>query len=109
MSDRIYYEDQGSWGADDFYALFRYLNRMLLNSGGRRTAEISAIDLDRLTPETKHLLKHMLFAKQAFDRIVTEFPNLEGLQNQPELDHPLYLSWAPTLAYPYFTDHGIFL
>lgn len=109
MREPIYYEEQQGWGADDYYALFRYLNRMLLNREGRRTAEIAAIDLDRLSPETTHLLKHMLVLKKTYERALGEFPNLAGLEQAPELDHPLYLSDKPTRAYSYLTEHGIYL
>lgn len=109
VREPIYYEEQQGWGADDFYALFRYLNRMLLNRAGRRSAEIAAVDLDRLSPATTHLLKHMLVLKNAYGRVLTEFPNLAGLEQASELDHPLYLSDTPTYAYPYLTEHGIYL
>lgn len=109
MHEPIYYEEQQGWGADDYYALFRYLNRMLLNHDGRRDAEIAGIDLDRLSPETTHLLKHMLMLKKTCGRVLAEFPNLAGLEQAPELDHPLYLSETPMHVYPYFTEHGIYL
>lgn len=109
VREAIYYEEQSGWGADDYYALFRYLNRMLLNRDGGRAAEIAAIDLDRLSPETAHLLKHMLVLKRAYERVLGEFPNLAGLEQAPELAHPLYLSDTPTYAHPYLTEHGIYL
>lgn len=109
MRAPIYYEEQEAWVADDYYALFRYLNRMLLNRKGWRTAEIASIDVDRLSHETTHLLKHLLVLKNAYERVLAEFPNLAGLDQAPELAHPLYLSDTPMHVYPYLTEHGIYL
>lgn len=105
----IYYEDQRDWTPADYYALFRYLNRLLLDHGGMRSTEIAALDLGRMSAETKHLLKHMLVLKKAYARLLDEYPNLAGLEGMPELDRPLYLSVKPKLVYPYFTEHGIYL
>ena len=108
-SGYIYYEDQRDWTPADYYALFRYLNRLLLDPGGRRSTEIAALDLAYMSAETKHLLKHMLEMKKAYARVVVEYPNLAGLEVIPELDHPIHLSEEPTLVYEYFTEHGIYL
>lgn len=109
MRTRIYYEDQRDWRPADYYALFRYLNRLFLNQWGRRSREIAALDLTRMSPETLHLMKHLLVQKKALDRVIEEYPNLAGLASVPELDHPLYLAETPKLAYPYFTARGIYL
>lgn len=108
VRDLIYYEDQRGWRPADFYALFRYLNR-LFDKRGLRSAEIAALDLGRMSDETKHLLKHMLVQKNAYVRVLDAYANLHGLDDTLELDHPLYLSAKPKLVYPYFTEHGIYL
>lgn len=58
MSDRgrIYYEDQTDWGPDDFYALWRYLNRMFLNQHGVKTQEICDLDLTCMSEDTVYLM-----------------------------------------------------
>ncbi|MBS1906195.1 MAG: hypothetical protein JST33_06425 [Actinobacteria bacterium] len=109
VTEPIYYEDQRDWEPADYYALFRYLNRLLLNQRAVRTTEIASLDLSRMSAETKHLLKHMLVQKKAYERVTSEFPNLAGLDGEPELEHPLYLSGKPLLAYDYFTEHRIYL
>lgn len=109
LRERIYYEDQGDWRPADYYALFRYLNRLFLNDGGRRSDEIGSLDLTRVSAETKHLLKHLLAQKGALDRVIDEYPNLAELDDLPELDRPIRLSDEPMFVYPYFTAHGIYL
>lgn len=109
FDDRIYYEDQSSWTSDDYYALFRYLNRMLLNSRGAKTGEIAALDLSRTTLETRYLIKHMLLLTKRYERMLEEFPNLKPLDDVGELGHELVLDEDPTYAYPYFTERGILL
>lgn len=60
MTERSYHEDSDTWSPADYYALFRYLNRLFLNQRGLRSREIASIDLARMSAETKHLLKHVL-------------------------------------------------
>lgn len=107
--DKIYYEDQTSWSADDFYALWRYLNRLFLNNRDRRTEEIGGLDLSRMSEDTRYLMKHLLILQGRFELVLTRFPNLRDLEEVKELSHPLYLSDKPMLAHPYFTEVGIYL
>ncbi|WP_394941191.1 hypothetical protein [Psychromicrobium sp. YIM B11713] len=107
--DEIYYEDQTSWSPGDFYALWRYLNRLFLNNRDRRVAEIDGLDLSRMSEETRYLMKHLLILQGRFELVLVRFPNLRGLEEVKELNHPLYLSEKPLLAHPYFTEVGIYL
>lgn len=107
--DRIYYEDQASWGPDDFYALWRYLNRMFLDRRGGRAAEMAAIDLGPTSDDTRYLMKHLLILQGRYEATLARFPNLRGLDDVGELGHPLHLSSEPTLAHDYFTRMGIYL
>lgn len=107
--DEIYYEDQTSWSPDDFYALWRYLNRLFLNNRDRRAGEIAQLDLNRMSEDTRYLMKHLLILQGRFELLLERFPNLRGLKEVKELGHPLYLSDKPMLAHPYFTEVGIYL
>jgi len=94
---KIYYEDQSSWGPDDFYALWRYLNRLFLKQPNRdreylkqllmnarspeaerepltavnhqaiKDAEISAMQLPAMSADTRYLLKHLMVLKKSRD------------------------------------------
>lgn len=141
--DRIYYEDQTDWSEDHFYALWRYLNRLIqyigpstsltaaleqpeslserdrarvervaaiqAKRGGKRDDELDALDLSRMSEETRYLLKHMLIQMKRYDLALERFPNLRGLADVGELGHPLYLDQRPKYTYDYFTQVGIYL
>lgn len=105
----IYYQDQTAWAPADFYALWRYLNRLFLNQGERKTDEIASLDLTRMSPETRYLAKHLLILQKRFTSYTELYPNLKALHRVGPLDHPLRLSEKPTFAHQYFTDMGIYL
>lgn len=128
--DKIYYEDQSSWQPQDFYALWRYLNRLfqyvgptqaLINNPdsysakiqakktGTRDAELAALDPTRMSEDTRYLAKHMLIAMQRYDLALERFPNLRPLADVGELDHKIILDANPSLVNEYYTSVGIYL
>lgn len=116
---KIYYEDQAGWTTDDFYALWRYLSRLVQYIGptaaqsldptsraarihakkhGRRDHELAALDLSRMSGATLHLLKGVLVAQGRLDLALERFENLARLAEQPEvidLDNPIAISDQP--------------
>lgn len=141
--EKIYYEDQTNWGPEDFYALFRYLNRLFQYIGpserltaamaaadslserdraraeraakhqakrtGFRDDELAAIDVLRLSPETRYLSKHMLIDMKRLTSAITRFPNLRELEKVGELGHPIFLSANPRREDSYLTSVGILI
>lgn len=128
--DRIYYEDQTNWANIDRQGLWRYLNRLFLSLGpsdeatpapdslsariqarrtGKRDDEIAALDLSRMSEDTRYLVKHMLIRSGRYETTLERFENLRGLDDVGSLDHPLVLDDNPTYAYPYYTSVGILL
>lgn len=107
--NRIYYEDQAAWQVDDWYSLWRYLNRLFINPRGLKTGEIEALDLNRVSEDTRYLLKHMLIRTKRYERMLAEHPHLRALENVGPIDHDIVLSADPTLAYDYYTENRIFL
>lgn len=128
--DRIYYQDQTTWSTTEFYALWRYLNRLLQYIGptpsavarpeshsariqarrsGKRDEELAALDLSRMSAETRYLLKHMLIQTDRYDLALTRFANLTALGEVGELGHVLFLDEPPTLVHEYLTSVGIYL
>ncbi|WP_017794019.1 hypothetical protein [Leucobacter salsicius] len=101
MTDRIYYEDQADWSAEDYYALWRYFDRLAEYVGptpaqaqrpehrssriqakktGVRDKELRAIDLARMPPESRSLLKAVLVSQQRYALALSKFPNLDALE-----------------------------
>lgn len=141
--DKIYYEDQTDWSPEDFYGLWRYLNRLFQYVGpstslqdalgdlenlserdrrraervaahqskrtGQRDEELASLDLERMSDETRYLVKHMLISMKRYDLALERFPNLAALKDVGELGHPIYLDANPRRSEDYLTSVGIYL
>lgn len=130
FAEAVYYRDQAGWEPGDFHVLWRYLNRLILYVGptpemlaqpgsrpariqtkrdGVRDEELAALDLSRMSPETRYLLKHMLITQRRYPLALRRFPNLAGLERVGELGHELQISSEPLLLDDYLTERGILL
>ena len=69
----IYYIDQKNWSTEDWYTLFRYLNRMLLNKNGERSEEIERLDASKMTNETKVMIKAILSERNVWSEWVEKY------------------------------------
>lgn len=141
--DKIYYQDQSDWEPADFYALWRYLNRLFQYIGpnralrdavanldqlsererrnavraaqfqakrtGKRDEELAALDLGRMSDDTRYLVKHQLIDMKRYDLALERFPNLRGLETVGKLGHPLHLDVEPKYTNAYLTSVGIHL
>ncbi|MGX1695209.1 antitoxin VbhA family protein [Microbacterium keratanolyticum] len=100
MTDKIYYEDQTHWSDADFYALWRYFDRLAeyvgptpaqLQQPEHRSARISArkhtvrdeelasIDPGQMPAESQWLLRAVLVSQQRYELALEKFPNLGAL------------------------------
>ncbi|KKI22488.1 MULTISPECIES: hypothetical protein [unclassified Leucobacter] len=100
MADRIYYEDQSSWAPPDYYALWRYFDRLAEYVGptpaqaqqpehrsarisakktGVRDEEFTAIDPARMPTESQWLLRAVLISQQRYELALEKLPNLGAL------------------------------
>lgn len=109
FSRRIYYEDQSDWSSTDFHALWRYLNKLLVNRRGTKTQELDALDLDLMSADTRYLMKHLLILQGLYDTRLAQHTSLAGLRDVPETRRIIHLTDAPRDIYPYFTSVGIYL
>lgn len=128
--DKIYYEDQSSWTPADFYALWRFLDRLFGYAGptpgmianpnsrsaliqakktGLRDEELAALDLGRMSEDTRYLMKHLLVHTGRFDLVLERFPNLAGLREVADEGHVVRLAEQPKGVYEYYTRVGILL
>lgn len=102
MTDGIYYEDQADWPPSDYYALWRYFDRLAEYVGPTqvqaqrpehrsariqarrntiRDEELASIDLSQMPPESRLLLRAVLRSQQRYELALENFPNLGGLSD----------------------------
>ncbi|UNK69411.1 hypothetical protein [Microbacterium sp. H1-D42] len=102
MTDRIYYEDQADWAPSDYYALWRYFDRLAEYVGPTqaqvqhpehrsariqarkstvRDEELASIDLSQMPPESRLLLRAVLRSQQRYELALENFPNFGGLSD----------------------------
>ena len=104
FSKAAYYADQTEWLADDFYSLNRYLARMFLHSD-KRMAEIEALDLSKMSEETKVMMKVLLLFQKKHDFFERE--NLSELKTIGPLRRILYLVEKPRNVHELYTQYNI--
>ena len=103
----VYYQDQTDWDHTDFYYLNRYLNRLLSHALTKedKMAELKAMDLTRMTEETKVILYVLiLFKKMEF---VFEWENFAALKGTNPLKKRLDLVENPTGVHALYTKYNI--
>lgn len=98
----VYYRSTEGWNRDDFYFLFRCLDKMVNDRYGRYDDELGAIDYDRLSPEARAILR----AEGAAER----FPNLSAATRATPISPPLVISEHPCPgSFPAFEEAGLIL
>lgn len=99
-AERIYYEDQIGWAVSEYRALWQYLNhlaeyvgptparsqtrehrsaRIKAEKNGECDEELASIDVDRLPPESRWLLRAVLLSQQRYDLALARYENLSML------------------------------
>jgi len=108
----VYYVDQTNWNHDDFYYLNRYLNRLLYRAGNKKDkmqeekiAELQAMDLSRMTEETKVILYVLIRFKRM--EYIFEWGNLAILKDTKPLKKRLNLVENPRGVHALYTAYNI--
>jgi len=85
--EKIYYQDQSSWTINDYDFLYFNLNKAILTEQDW----LGSIDKSRLSETTKAIIKALIHYYKKFD-IYEKFPNLEDIERQKPLAHPVVIS-----------------
>jgi len=99
-----YYEDQTEWGCDDYYQLNRYLNR-LFGFAARRMNEIDAMDVTKMSEETKVLIYVQIQFKNLTSLLEKE--NLSSLKDTQPLKKRLNLVENPKGVHEIYSKFNI--
>lgn len=98
----VYYRRTDGWNKDDFYFLYRWIDKMVNDRKGRFDEELASIDPEKLSDAAGALLR----AEGAHAR----FDNLRSLENHPPLTPPIVISTYPCPgAFPSFEKMGLIL
>lgn len=89
MQNKIYYEMQDNWSAEDFYYLHRYLHRLFYYYK-KYSDEIRKMQLDLMTQETKILI-YCIIKYYNYDFLLEEYQNLKELAYIKPLEKTLVL------------------
>ncbi len=91
--DKIYYEPQKDWTEENYYYLHRVLHRILFYYK-KHTDEISHMDLNRMTEETKVLI-YCIVRYYHYEFLFDTIPGGEALVDLKPLEHTLVLDQHP--------------
>lgn len=98
----VYYRQTDGWTQEDFYFMFRSLDKMMNDRRGRYDKELAAIDYNRLNAEARAILS----AQKGYER----FPNLAQTKYAQPVAPPLVLSTYPSPgSFPAFEEMGLIL
>lgn len=89
MQNKIYYEMQDNWSAEDFYYLHRCLHRLFYYYK-KYSDEIRKMQLDLMTRETKILI-YCIIKYYNYDFLLEEYQNLKELAYIKPLEKTLVL------------------
>lgn len=104
----IYYQDQDSWGSDEFSYLNSYLNRLFLyNEDADKAAIISTLDHSLMSRETQALICAIINHYGKADEFKIRYPNLEPFVCVTPLERPLFLNENPVDIFPAYKRMNI--
>lgn len=83
-----YYMDQSDWGINEFYALHRYMHK-LISKRDKKIEEIKRLDPDKMSENTKVLL-YCIIEYYGLESLF-ELSNLASLKDCKPLKTPLIL------------------
>ena len=114
MLKECYYFDQSDWKPEDYYTLHLFLQKMVENydtdigsyDGRKRIEEIKALDLSRMSEESKVLLYCIIQSENK--QFLLDLPNLSPLRDQKPLDQPLRVTTRRTTNnIPVYRQYGV--
>ena len=88
MSGNLYYMDESSWGENEYYALHRYMHKIIYNKD-RKMKEIENINVSRMSEKAKVLL-YCIIKYYNMDELL-DMENLSPLRECAPLKDPLIL------------------
>lgn len=96
---------------DVWYSIYRYMDRMFAERRPHRRTEIAALDLEKLSPRARYLMRHLLVLQGRYVETLRRYPNLRPLQREAGvvLDEPIVLSDSPRHAWAWLRKQNIFL
>lgn len=96
---------------DVWYSIYRYMDRMFAERRPHRKPEIAALDLEKLSPRARYLMRNLLILQGRYVETLREFPNLRPLQGEAGvvLDEPIVLADPPRHSWAFFRRKGIWL
>lgn len=114
MLKECYYFDQADWKPEDYYTLHLFFMKMIENydttvgsyDGNKRIEEIKALDLSRMTEESKVLLYCIIQSDNK--QFLFDLPNLSALRMQKPLKKPLRITTRRrTNNIPIYQQYGV--
>lgn len=114
MLKECYYFDQTDWTTEDYYTLHLFLVKMVENydttigsyDGKKRIEELKALDLSRMTEESKVLLYCVINSENK--QFLLDLPNLSALKEQKPLSKPLRITTRRrTNNIPIYRQYGV--
>lgn len=93
MKNRIYYEPQSEWGADEYYYLHRVLHRILYYYE-KNSEEIRSMDLSKMSDATKVLI-YCIIKYYHFDFLFSINDDFEKLKTIQPLKQTLVIDADP--------------
>lgn len=93
MERKIYYQDQSDWTKYEYSYLHRYLHRRLFYYK-KYAEEISKLDLNKMTKETK-VLMYCIIKYYSYEFLIEQYDNLSELADTRPLETTLILDDNP--------------
>ena len=101
----IYYEPQDGFGTKEYYALHRDLHRLFFYDK-KYGEEIAAMDVSRLTEETKVLI-YCIIRYYHKESLYDKYSNLQQISKMQPLKKRLVIDEAPFLNDPVYEEMNI--
>lgn len=104
----IYYQDQSTWGPEEFNYLNSYLNRLFLyEAEDEKSNLISRMNLAKMSQETIALIGAILSHYGKAPYICAKYPNLNSSELWAPLESPLRLNEQPVNIFPSYKNMNI--
>lgn len=110
MEKYIYYSGQRDWTRDDYDYLNSFLNKIFLYRDSKLNKyRLSTMNIHAMADTTRALIKAILLQQNILEEVISQYPNLEGIQDTKPLDKPLFLQDEPTHLFEAYEKMNIML